>query len=118
MKVGQFAPEAAGSEMDRQTLLVAEFKDCMKKVGWSVTGPDKEKLQQDTAAAPAELMRAAPLPPPVDTERVRRAAECAYARQAADHSSNARALAEACELECRSMRKMQPDAPLPAACAP
>lgn len=119
LKMGQIMPLEATEEKDQQTALVAEFKDCMGKNGWAVTGPDKNKLKEEAAASavPAQVA-VAPLAPPVDTLRIKRAAECAYARQAAENSSNARVIAEACEMECRHMRTMSPDAPMPAACPP
>jgi hypothetical protein len=118
LKVGQFSPANGRDAKDHQTALVAEFKECMKKSGWAVTGPDKDKKEEPVlSAVPAPVM-VKPLAPPVDNLRIKRAAECAYARQAADNSSNARAIAKACELECRSKRKLSPDAPMPAACAP
>lgn len=118
LKIQQLGSISA-MDKDYQTALVAEFKDCMSKSGWSVTGPDKNKSKQDTTVTAAPVpVGVAPLAPPQDEQRLKRAAECAYARQAADNSSNARALARACELECKNMRSMQPEAPLPAACAP
>ena len=93
----------------------------MGKQGWAVTSPDKKKSgggDVDISAVPPKVQVAPLTAPPAMDYRVKRAAECAYARQAEFNSSNARAIARACDMECNSQRKLAPDAPIPAACAP
>lgn len=99
----------------RQTELLTAFSDCMDKRGWSVSSPGSKPAP----SAPIESIGVAPLQSPIMSEspNIKRAQECRYARQAINHSSNARAVAKACELECRNQKRLAPDMPEPAACA-
>lgn len=107
--------------------LLEVFADCMKRQGWSVSGPTDGgggggEPPIDISVAPPR--QAAYIPPEVINEQLviererKRAAECAYARQAADNSSRARAIAKACEIECKNRLEAAPDGPRPGACAP
>ena len=119
-----------GGANQKKELLI-EFQKCMERTGWSVTAPkrDSEKEKEKGNEAGAGAFGQAPVPvqvqplqaPPPSTApnpEARRAAECAYARQAINHSSNARAIATGCDIECANQKRLAPDALAPAACAP
>lgn len=113
-------PNANNSGDARKALLIA-FKDCMQSRGWAVTGPEKGdgKQQNDTPPLAAAVAVAPLTPPPNAPQNIeaRRAEECRYARANIHHSSNARALARACDLECKNKQRLAPDMPTPGACA-
>ena len=104
--------------------LLREFSYCMKKKGWSVTAPGdgsnaKAPPVDGSPDGEVTVLTAAPVSPvqqATPSVNTKRAAECAYARHAASHSSNARALAKACDLECKNQKRLAPDMPTPAAC--
>lgn len=114
----------SGEEQKKNLLL--SFRDCMQRNGWSVTAPNQEGQTARTDAVDGSpegevtvMTTAAPIQPVQGSRQenfTRRAAECAYARQAKEHSSNARAIAKACDIECENTRKLAPDMPTPAAC--
>jgi hypothetical protein len=118
----------ANNGQNRKTMLISLFSDCMAQNGWSTTdvkapGATVTPLASGKPASP----HAAPTgPAPVDTNAAQtaadqraalsRAAECAFARQAASASGLAATRAKACDLECAQRLRMAPDAPRPAAC--
>lgn len=115
----------ANVSKDAKTQLVAQFSDCMGSKGWGVPGPGDDKDKKNATAgtvipaAPVEAIAVSPIAPPpqrVQEATDTRAAECAFARQAADSSVIARKRAQACDAECAEMRRIAPEAPTPAAC--
>lgn len=125
LKVG-LSPDSGETDanLDRnaKNKLVGLFSDCMGPKGWAVPGPPEEKKSAATpltTPSPAAASGTAPAMLPARTRSPnysKRAAECAFARQAADSSVVSRKRAEACEIECREARKAAPEAPKPAAC--
>lgn len=125
----------------RKTQLVSIFSECMGQQGWAVPKPgaDADKkgtitagplgsgLGRSASAANNEKTQEAPLPSQPATEPTlteeeqayrRRAAECAFARHAADISVVSRTRAEACDLECTDRLKHGALGVKPAACVP
>lgn len=118
-RVGSAQNVAAPSENYKKSLLLA-FKDCMSSQGWSVTGPEHGGGSPTSDAGvgipPVIAATVAPIGPSPQEMYEKRQKECAYARQAMHHSSNARALARACDIECENKKQLAPDMPKPAAC--
>lgn len=117
LKAG-ISPGSTGRVNDKnvKNKLITLFSDCMGTKGWTVKDEKKETAPPPPSTKMAE---GNPPPPPVKPQqdpRAARAADCAFARQAADSSTIARKRAAACDLECRDMLKLAPDAPRPAAC--
>lgn len=103
-------PTADGGERNKK--LLEYFADCMNEKGWTVPG-GKNPDEKPPLPAPA------PMPPIVtqseaDAIAVKRKApailsrsvECSYARHAALYTSESKALAQACDLECTQGRKL------------
>lgn len=117
-------PNAQASK-SQKTRLVDMFSNCMNNQGWAVPGPADEEEESTSPAQPvvAPRITAAPampmtLPPPPNAAEVsrKRAAECAFARQAANSSIIARKRAEACDIECAQAWRAKPDAAPSPAC--
>lgn len=120
LKAGMQPGSSSNDTTDKaqKTKLVSLFSECMTAKGWSVPNPAEDK-KKDTAAAPPPKVLPLPLelPAPAPQQaRNKRAAECAFARQAAESSVVAAKRAEACDIECRDLKRIAPEAPRPGAC--
>lgn len=119
----------------RKSNLVSLFSQCMGNNGWIVpdgkgdAGKKLDAAAQQPAPPPntitSQAATAAPPPAAVaaankneERANMMRASECAFARQAASVSSNARARAQACDIQCEHALRSSPGAPRPASCPP
>ena len=111
------APEA--DDKSRKATLVSLFSTCMGKNGWTV--PDGKGEGGGIKKADATITPVIPTPTLASTKSedkalLTRTAECAFARNSASISSNAKLRAEACDLECSEALRLSPNAPRPASC--
>ena len=128
-----------GEDKSRKAQLISLFSECMGKNGWTVpSGKDEgptgasaapvsptTPMGQATAttAAAAVTAQAIPTQSPAEAAAeqkafLKRAGECAFARQAASASANAAARAKGCDEECSQRLRAAPESPRPAACPP
>jgi hypothetical protein len=99
-------------EKDEKSRLLSLFAECMNKKGWAVGAPgDKPKEEKPkTAAAPVIVEKPSVISyyvPPMPMAQsanfgMDRAASCAYARHAKQHSALAKEVAQDCDRECKS----------------
>lgn len=131
-KYAQIKVESDISTGPSEERLIGAFSECMGKNGWDVPSGLEGAAAKPVAmpgfppvgtapvapqeAAPQQQTAPAQTTPVNTTPQIQRTSECAFARHSASVSSNARARAKACDVECAQRLKLDPDGPRPAAC--